>query len=220
MKIYTKTGDSGTTGLFAGPRVPKDHPRIAAYGTVDELNALLGVVAAALPATKPEADEPEADEPEADEPEADEPGADEPGATTTQHEPWLLPWILEVQSDLFAVGAELATPDPQAHGMCLLQAERSAALERMIDELEAQLPPLSNFVLPGGSHASALLHLARTVCRRAERDVVHLNHQAGVQDCGHIVIYLNRLSDLLFVCARWANQQAGIADRPWVRPQI
>lgn len=194
MKIYTKTGDSGTTGLFAGPRVPKDHPRIAAYGAVDELNALLGVIGASMN----------------DRARREAIGDD--GFTLDE----LVP---SVQSDLFSIGAELATPAPDQHGMCLLRPERIEHLERCIDTIESLLEPLSNFVLPGGSRDSAMLHWARTVCRRAERDVVHLSHQPSVHDCGRVIIYLNRLSDLLFVMARLANRQAGVADTAWNRPQ-
>lgn len=193
MKIYTKTGDSGTTGLFAGPRVPKDHPRITAYGTVDELNALLGVVGSSM-------------------------------SQSTQENPLgtvgftLEELVRSVQSDLFSIGAQLATPDPAAHELCLLTEQRIAYLEHAIDEVEGGLEPLSNFVLPGGSRDSAMFHLARTVCRRAEREVVHLAHQPQVHDCSTIIIYLNRLSDLLFVMARLANRHAGIPDLPWHRP--
>lgn len=184
MKIYTKTGDSGTTGLFAGPRVLKDNPRIAAYGSVDELNAILGMVLQSLsPESKP-----------------------------------LAEIITQIQSDLFSVGAELATPDPVSNNMCLLSEARIGELEQSIDSMEETLPPLSNFVLPGGCPASASLHWARTVCRRAERDVVHLAQQPGIADCGRIIVYLNRLSDWLFVVARQQNALAGVPDQPWVRP--
>ncbi len=186
MKIYTKTGDSGTTGLFAGPRVLKDSPRIAAYGSVDELNAILGMVLQTLNA----------------------------GAQP------LVEAVTQIQSDLFSIGAELATPDPVAQNMCLLQEARISDLEQSIDAMEESLPPLKNFVLPGGCPASAALHWARTVCRRAERDVVHLSQQSGVADCGRIVIYLNRLSDWLFVVARQQNAVAGVPDQPWVRPSL
>ena len=185
MKIYTKTGDSGTTGLFAGPRVLKDNPRIAAYGSVDELNAVLGMVLQSLDA-----------------------GAADLSQT-----------IRLIQSDLFSIGAELATPDPAAQHMCLLPEARISDLETSIDAMEEQLPPLKNFVLPGGCPASAALHWARTVCRRAERDVVHLSQQPGIADCSRIVIYLNRLSDWLFVVARLQNHLAGVADEPWIRPE-
>lgn len=184
MKIYTKTGDSGTTGLFAGPRVFKDSPRIAAYGSVDELNAILGM---AIQSLSPDSQQ-------------------------------LAQTITQIQSDLFSIGAELATPDPVAQGMCLLPEARTGDLERSIDEMEETLPPLKNFVLPGGCPASAALHWARTVCRRAERDVVHLSQQLGIADCGRIIIYLNRLSDWLFVVARQQNAIAGLPDQPWVRP--
>ncbi len=184
MKIYTKTGDSGTTGLFAGPRVFKDSPRIAAYGSVDELNAILGM---AIQSLSPDSQQ-------------------------------LAQTITQIQSDLFSIGAELATPDPVAQGMCLLPEARTGDLELSIDEMEETLPPLKNFVLPGGCPASAALHWARTVCRRAERDVVHLSQQLGIADCGRIIIYLNRLSDWLFVVARQQNAIAGLPDQPWVRP--
>ncbi len=184
MKIYTKTGDAGETGLFAGPRVMKDNPRIAAYGSVDELNAVLGVLV------------------------ADHIHSNQEMADV----------IPQIQSDLFSIGAELATPDPEGQGMCLLSDERTAFLESSIDEMEEQLPPLKNFILPGGSPASSKLHWARTVCRRAERDVVHLSHQTGVADCSRIIIYLNRLSDWLFVFARRQNALAGVPDQPWQRP--
>jgi cob(I)alamin adenosyltransferase len=185
MKIYTKTGDSGTTGLFAGPRVPKDHPRIHAYGTVDELNALLGVVLAQLP-------------------------ADESSS--------LAQTLVDIQSDLFSIGAQLATPNPEEHGMCLLDEVRIQALEHAIDAMEEELEPLSSFILPGGSPASATLHVARTVCRRAEREIVSLARAPDVTRCDQLIVYLNRLSDLLFSAARFANAKTGIADRPWKRP--
>ena len=194
MKIYTKTGDNGTRGLFAGPREAKDPPRIASYGTVDELNALLGVIGSSRNEAAPQ----------------------NPigGTGFTLDE-----WIHSIQSDLFSIGAELATPEPLKHGMCLLKPERVARLERCIDGLEVLLEPLSQFVLPGGSRDSAMLHLARTVCRRAEREVVHLAAQPDVHDCSLIIIYLNRLSDLLFVMARLANSLADVPDVPWVRPE-
>ncbi len=193
MKIYTKTGDNGTTGLFAGPRVAKDHPRIAAYGCVDELNALLGVVAATL--------------------ERDSGGHRE---TAESNEIQVL--IQAVQSDLFSIGAELATPAPQQSEMCLLTEQRVEHLEQWIDTVDDRLEPLRSFVLPAGSLGSTMLHLARTVCRRAEREVVHLSREVDVHDCTLIIVYLNRLSDLLFVLARHHNLLAGIADVPWERP--
>jgi cob(I)alamin adenosyltransferase len=181
MKIYTKTGDEGVTGLFAGPRIPKDDPRIEAYGTVDELNAALGQV-------RGRDCDPRIDE------------------------------ILDgVQNDLFSMGAELSTPDPRKHGLVLLDDQRVEALEEAIDRMEEQLPPLTQFVLPGGVATAATLHLARAVARRAERRVVALS-QAGPEVSARLVRYLNRLGDLLFVMARWANHQAGVSDRPWRKP--
>jgi cob(I)alamin adenosyltransferase len=191
MKIYTKTGDTGTTGLFAGPRVWKDHPRIVAYGAVDELNAVLGVLVANSQAKQRVL-----------------------GETLGTLEDF----IQGVQSDLFSIGAELATPDPEKQGMCLLTADRISYLEQSIDCVEAALEPLTNFVLPCGSCDATQLHLARTVCRRAEREIVHLSQSEGVHDCTRIIVYLNRLSDLFFVMARQANQQSGVADVPWKRP--
>ncbi|GAB5403443.1 MAG: cob(I)yrinic acid a,c-diamide adenosyltransferase [Aureliella sp.] len=192
VKIYTKTGDNGTTGLFAGPRVSKNHSRIAAYGTVDELNALLGVVAAALNGASS--------------------GVNDGSWSEVQE---LIP---RIQADLFSIGAELATPEPDKHGMQLLSDARSSELETLIDQLEQQLPKLTSFVLPGGTLVAAHLHLARTVCRRAERDVVSLREEDPGCEPERIIVYLNRLSDLLFVLARFANHLGGVSDVPWQRP--
>ncbi|MBS0208412.1 MAG: cob(I)yrinic acid a,c-diamide adenosyltransferase [Planctomycetes bacterium] len=177
MKIYTKTGDTGETGLFAGPRVRKDHPRIDAYGTVDELNAVLGMVRCETLA----------------------PGLDH--------------LLDRVQNELFDLGAELATPDAERHGLRIIGEQQIAALEAAIDMYEGHLAPLRVFILPGGTRTAALLHLARTVCRRAERQVVQLS--ASEPLASELTIYLNRLSDLLFVVARWANHQANVPDVPW-----
>jgi len=177
MKIYTKTGDTGETGLFAGPRVRKNHPRIDSYGTVDELNAVLGLIRCETLA------------------------------------PGLNLLLDRIQNELFDLGAELATPDPERHGLRILGAHQIAALEAAIDMYEGHLEPLRVFILPGGTRVAALLHLARTVCRRAEREVVGLSTAEPV--ASELVIYLNRLSDLLFVLARWANQQANLPDVPW-----
>jgi cob(I)alamin adenosyltransferase len=181
VKIYTKTGDEGETGLFGGARVPKDDPRVAAYGTVDELNAALGVARAAEPAGFEDA-------------------------------------LLEaVQRDLFTVGAELATPDPGRLSQALPGGPTGdatiLAIERAIDRHEEALPALKRFILPGGAPKAAALHYARTVCRRAERDVVALTRHAVVSPA--ILRYLNRLSDLLFVLARAANGAAGRGDVTW-----
>jgi cob(I)alamin adenosyltransferase len=179
MKIYTKSGDGGETGLFAGPRVRKDDLRIEAFGTVDELNAALGVVRTeALPA------------------EID-----------------LL--LGTVQHALFDLGAELATPDPQSRGTNLISTNRVEQLEHAIDFFEARLPPLQAFILPGGCRAAAQLHVARGVCRRAERRVVTLANQPAVSLSPQVTAYINRLGDLLFVLARAANQASGQGDVLW-----
>ena len=179
MKIYTKTGDAGQTGLFAGPRVWKDDPRIEAYGSVDELNAALGLVRCVA----------------------------SPDAISAV--------IERAQHELFAVGAELATPDPQAHGTKLIGAEQVERLEQAIDAFEARLEPLRQFILPGGTELAARIHLARSICRRAERHVITLARSEADARLESIICYLNRLSDLLFVLARAANAEAGQADVVW-----
>ncbi len=182
MKIYTKTGDAGETGLFGGPRVRKDDLRIEAYGTVDELNAFLGLARCEnLP----------------------------PAIATT---------IERVQNELFAVGAELATPDPAKHGTAIIGDAHSEALERDIDALDAKLPPLKQFILPGGDRGAALLHVARSICRRAERRLVTLQAASDDAISLRLVKYLNRLSDYLFVAARSANCLAGVSEIPWNKP--
>lgn len=183
MKIYTKTGDAGTTGLFGGPRVAKDDPRICAYGSVDELNAVLGV------------------------------------ARSTALSPELDAILSEIQHQLFAIGAELATPNPEEHKLKWSGDEHVLKMEAWIDKLDGAMSPLRNFILPGGSAQAAHLHLARTVCRRVEREIVRFGHDTRVSDVSHIVIFLNRLSDLLFVMARSANHELGVADVPWESPR-
>lgn len=172
-RIYTRTGDDGSTGLFGGPRVSKSSPRIDCYGTVDELNAVLGVVGIAL--------------------------RDSAAAVT------LTPIIARVQNELFNLGAELATPDAarRARSPKITAAEISR-LESEIDQLDADLPALRTFILPGGGAASAHLHLARTVCRRAERLLVALAADDPDAVSHEALQYLNRLSDALFVFGRFA----------------
>lgn len=208
MKIYTKTGDDGTTGLFAGGRVPKDHPRIVAYGTVDELNALLGLACThARASTVPENTSAHL---------APQVATEVPREPDTMAAGNALAEMIEqIQHDLFAIGAELATPQPSAHDTKMLTDAHYQRLEGWIDQLEGTLAPLTTFILPGGSLLAGWLHWARTVCRRAERDVVHLAHQADVEDCTTVIIYLNRLSDLLFVMARAANHTQGFRDVAW-----
>jgi cob(I)alamin adenosyltransferase len=180
-KIYTRTGDEGDTGLFGGGRVPKDHPRVEAYGDIDEVNAALGLARAVEP--MPRIDE----------------------------------VLVPLQRDLFTIGALLATPDPVKMREQLTKArlddERIAQLERAIDEAEAELEPLRAFILPGGTPKAAALHVARTICRRAERRVVALMHDDEVP--GLVTIYLNRLSDLLFVLARLACKRSGAGEVTW-----
>ncbi len=178
-RIYTKTGDQGETSLGDGTRVPKDHPRVAAYGSVDELNAVLGLLLSLHPRPA----------------EAD--------------------LLRTIQNDLFDVGADLCLPQaadeaPGAH--LRVRADQAERLEQAIDRLNAALSPLTSFILPGGSPAAAWAHLARTVCRRAERAVVALAHAEPVNPA--VVIYLNRLSDLLFVLSRVYNNN-GREDVLW-----
>jgi cob(I)alamin adenosyltransferase len=179
MKIYTKTGDRGETGLFGGARVGKDDLRVEAYGSVDELNAALGAARALRP----------------------DPAIDEV--------------LARAQSSLFAVGAELATPrESRAHGAVPpVEAAWALELEGAIDRWDAELPPLAAFVLPGGTPAAASLHVARAACRRAERRAVALARSAPVDP--EVIVYLNRLSDCLFVAARLANRRAGAAEPTW-----
>lgn len=180
VKIYTKTGDTGETGLFDGTRVPKDAARVGAYGDVDELNAVLGAAVACL------------DDRE------------------------IAGILQEVQRDLFALGARLADPRLGREGRSAkdrFEPERVTRLEQIIDRFEAELPPLRRFILPGGARAGALLHLARTVCRRAERRIVTLAREAEVPAV--VLVYMNRLSDLLFVLAREANRRAHAEEVPW-----
>lgn len=190
MKIYTKTGDSGETSLFGGKRVSKAELRLESYGTIDELNSSLGLVRAFLHTLRNQANL-------------------EPFATE-------LNGVLEgIQIQLFTLGSHLACVDPK------LQAKLPAPhpdaveiLERKMDQYTATLPELKNFILPGGGVVAAQFHLARTVCRRAERSVIRL-HEEKEKIPEFAVIYLNRLSDFLFVAARYANHQQGLSDILW-----
>lgn len=181
MKIYTKTGDKGDTGLFGGGRVSKSHPRVEAYGDVDELNAVLGL------------------------------------ARSIEMMPRIDEVLAPVQRDLFSLGALLATPNHDKVRQQLEKARlddaRIAELERAIDDGESELEPLTAFILPGGTPKSAALHVARTVCRRAERRVIALGSEIELPPV--VVKYLNRLSDLLFVLARVANRRAGASEVTW-----
>ncbi|MBX7150808.1 cob(I)yrinic acid a,c-diamide adenosyltransferase [bacterium] len=178
MKIYTKTGDDGTTGLFGGGRVSKDALRIESYGTVDELNSVIGI------------------------------------ARSVKLPKELDVILLQIQNDLFNLGADLATPyDNQNSYIPRMQAVHVEKLEQSIDTIDAQLPELTSFIFPGGTTTSAYLHLARNVCRRAERLTVSLSKEENIGPM--VVTYLNRLSDLLFVLARWANKFAGKDEVKW-----
>lgn len=180
MKIYTRTGDQGSTSLFGNQRVPKCDLRIRAYGTIDELNAVLGIARA-------------------------------------QRLPAQLDTVIQrLQNQLFDLGAELASPDPEKHSTDFLQEAVIAEQEAWMDAFEQQLPPLNNFILSGGTQAAATLHLARCVCRRAEREIVELSQTAAVRDLA--LKYVNRTSDLLFMVARMANAEAGVVDVVWEKP--
>ena len=171
-KIYTRTGDDGTTGLGDGSRTPKDSSRVAAYGTVDELNSTIGMVLALeIPDAVREA-------------------------------------LTQIQHDLFDLGGELCIP-----GMAMVHDADVDRLENTLDGFNADLPPLKDFILPGGGMAAACCHLARTVCRRAEREVISLSREADVR--GEAIRYLNRLSDLLFVIARVLARASGHGEVLW-----
>ncbi|HEU4785858.1 MAG TPA: cob(I)yrinic acid a,c-diamide adenosyltransferase [Gemmatimonadaceae bacterium] len=181
MKIYTKTGDAGETGLFGGGRVPKSHPRVEAYGDVDELNATIGFARAIAPLARVD------------------------------------DVLLPVQRDLHAIGALLATPNREKMAQHLEKARidenRIRELEQAIDAGDDELEPLRAFIIAGGTPKAAALHIARTVCRRAERRVVQLGHEAEIPQL--VIIYLNRLSDLLFTLARVANHRGSVEETTW-----
>ena len=188
-RVYTRTGDRGDTALVGGRRVPKDSARIEAYGTIDELNSIIGL-ARVFNAEQLE--------------------------RGPKHR-WLDEALRKLQNELFDLGSELATPaDAVYEGMFRMGEAQVAALERQIDECQKDLQPLKSFVLPGGGRVSAFLHVARTVCRRAERDVLRL---MGHEDIGEWPLaYLNRLSDLLFVLSRWIGHHLGEREFLWERP--
>lgn len=179
MKIYTRTGDDGSTGLFGGARVGKDDLRVEAYGTIDELNCWIGVVRSLEPPDQFD------------------------------------PWLERIQNELFLVGAEVAcVPGAEEKlGLQLISGQAASQLERWIDDADDGVPPLKAFILPGGTRVSASLHVARTVARRAERAVLRASHHTPIRR--EIVIYLNRLSDLLFTLARRANHLASVPDVVW-----
>lgn len=177
MKIYTKTGDKGETGLFGSDRVSKDSKRIEAYGTVDELNSVIGVVRSMNPPK-----------------EIDD-------------------MLHEIQENLFTLGADLATPTDSNSSVPRISPTEVTRLEQHIDAIDPTLKPLKHFILPGGSQVAAMIHFSRTVCRRAERRVVKLAKKENIGELP--VIYLNRLADLLFVLARYANYLVGTREQEW-----
>ena len=179
MKIYTKKGDAGETGLYGNVRVPKDDLRIRSYGTLDELNATLGLV-----------------------------------LCEKSLSPDLKARLTRIQGELFQLGAELATPHGKSTSVHLISQGEVEAMEREIDAMETKLAPLRTFILPGGEVGAALLHVSRTVSRRAEREIVSLNR--GEPQRSEVLQYMNRLSDYLFVCARFVNFEAGVQDMPWI----
>lgn len=176
MKIYTKTGDTGETSLFSGGRVQKNHPRVRAYGEVDELNSLLGCA-----------------------------------ISFCKHQDTIAK-LIRIQNELFSLGAVLATPKENEY-VQKLENKHIEALEKDIDVMESHLASLKNFILPGGTQCGAFLHFARTVCRRAERMCLDLHQQTAID--AWIIQYLNRLSDWLFVCARYENHLNKISETPW-----
>jgi len=187
-RVYTRTGDTGDTALVGGRRVPKDAPRIEAYGTVDELNAVLGLARVFNAETR---------------------GRPRPSR-------WLDEVLRRLQNELFDLGSELATPADAAYeGMFRVSDAEVTALERLIDQCQKDLAPLKSFVLPGGGRVGGFLHQARTVCRRAERRILALSR---VEPIGPGPLrYVNRLSDLLFVLSRWTGKHLGETEYLWER---
>jgi cob(I)alamin adenosyltransferase len=189
-RIYTRTGDEGTTALVGGGRVPKESGRLEAYGTVDELNAIVGIVRTYLPNYR-----------------------DRFGENDFE---WYSEMLRRVQNELFDVGSELATPpEAEYEGMHRMGEGEVAELEREIDRMQEVLEPLNSFTLPGGGVLNAFLHQARTVCRRAERRCWALKRQEPIGE--HLLIYLNRLSDHLFVQSRWVARRLGEPEFLWDR---
>ncbi|MFV9511376.1 cob(I)yrinic acid a,c-diamide adenosyltransferase [Tepidibacillus sp. LV47] len=181
MKIYTKTGDQGYTSLIGGERVEKKHPRVEAYGTVDEANSVLGFAITKM--------------------------VDQPLEK-------VISMLNQVQHDLFHVGAELSTPKGRNVPWPITE-EHVKRLEQFIDDLETDLPPLKQFILPGGSEAGAILHLARTIIRRAERQTIQIKDHLSSMI---VIAYLNRCSDFLFIAARWVNHKLGYEETPFYSP--
>jgi cob(I)alamin adenosyltransferase len=187
-RVYTRTGDRGDTSLVGGQRVPKDSPRIVAYGTVDELNAVVGLVRT----------------------------FNEERLTAGEHHRWLDRVLRQIQNELFDLGSELATPpDAEYEGMFKVAEPQVAALEQLMDECQKELAPLKSFTLPGGGRLNAYLHQARTVCRRAEREILTLSRAEPVSES--VLRYVNRLSDAFFVLSRWVAKRMGEKEYLWER---
>jgi len=187
-RVYTRTGDAGETALVGGRRVPKDSPRIEAYGTVDELNAILGLARVFNAERLSEGDGPR----------------------------WLDEVLRRLQNELFDLGSELATPEDAVYeGMHRVGEDEVKRLEELIDRCQEELQPLKSFVLPGGGRVGAFLHQARTVCRRAERELLRLSRAEPLAPSP--LRYLNRLSDLLFVLSRWVARRLGEPEYLWER---
>ncbi len=187
-RVYTRTGDHGETALVGGRRVPKDSPRIEAYGTIDELNAIIGLARVFNADRK----------------------------KSGKRHRWLDEVLRRLQNELFDLGSELATPsDATYEGMFRVGAEQVTALERLMDECQEELTPLKSFILPGGGPVGGFLHQARTVCRRAERRVLELSRVDAIGEWP--LKYVNRLSDLLFVLSRWVGKHLGETEYLWQR---
>lgn len=186
MKIYTKTGDDGDTSLGCGGRISKNDLRVDAYGTLDELSSVLGVVTALLLKNQ----------------------------AVIDHVDYYQQWMEWLQEKLFTLSSMLATANLPASTMPQLDLEDVGYLEQQIDQMESQLPPLKNFILPGGNELVSFIHLARTVCRRSERVCTALDREAKLEPV--VLPFLNRLSDFLFVFARWTNEQLGEPEKIWL----
>jgi cob(I)alamin adenosyltransferase len=187
-RVYTRTGDKGDTALVGGRRVPKDSPRIAAYGTIDELNAVVGIVRT----------------------------FNGERLARGEHHRWLDEVLRRIQNELFDLGSELATPpDAEYEGMVRAGPEQVTALEQLMDRCQRDLAPLRSFTLPGGGRLNAFLHQARVVCRRAEREILALSRQEPVN--AWVLTYVNRLSDAFFVLSRWVAKRMGEKEYLWER---
>jgi len=187
-RVYTRTGDAGTTALVGGARVPKDSPRIAAYGTIDELNASLGLARV----------------------------FNEERLSEGEGHQWLDDVFRRLQNELFDLGSELATPEDAVYeGMFRFSAQEVKGLERLIDQCQKELEPLKSFILPGGGRIGGFLHQCRTICRRAERDILVLSRAETINP--HTLTYVNRLSDLFFVLSRWVGKRLGEKEYLWER---